>query len=72
MAIELPIMKHFEYGHLPEPMRAVSAKYHQMAHSLAAQFDPDDDVAELVTAMRKLLESKDAAVRSVLGRVKRT
>lgn len=70
MAIELPILKYFEYGHLPEPMRSVSAKYHNMAHSLAVNFDPDDDIAELVTAMRKLLESKDAAVRSVLGRGK--
>lgn len=70
--LDLPIMKYFEYGHLPEPMRSQSAMFCSIAEKLVANYQDGDDIAELVASLRKLLEAKDAAVRSILGRVKRT
>lgn len=69
--LDLPIMKYFAYEHLPEPMRSQSAKFKSIADGLIANYQEGDDIAELVVSLRKLLEAKDAAVRSILGRVKR-
>ena len=57
------ILKFFEYGHLPPYLQEVSRDYHTLAHTVA---DRGDDNAEKTVALRKLLESKDAAVRAVL------
>lgn len=59
-----PIMRYFEYGHLTrEPLREVS----QSAGDLAEKWDRElPDGAEKSTALRKLLEAKDAAVRAAL------
>ena len=58
-----PIMKFFAYGHLPENLKAVSKPYSDMAEHLYGALP---DSAEKSVALRKLLESKDAAVRAAL------
>lgn len=58
-----PIVKYFAHDHLPEPLRSVSEQF----HSLAVILDEDlPNGAEKSTALRKLLEGKDAAVRAAL------
>lgn len=58
-----PILQYFEYKHLPEFLQNVSKDFHDLAHKLAESHVPNP---ELSTALRKLLESKDCAVRSFL------
>ncbi|MGB0818088.1 MAG: hypothetical protein ACPGQQ_04190 [Candidatus Puniceispirillaceae bacterium] len=52
----------FEYEHLPEHLQAVSKPFCILAAELADL--PDNP--EKTTALRKLLEAKDCAVRAVL------
>jgi hypothetical protein len=59
------LLRYFEYDHLPEPLRMVSHSFYVLAHSVA-RLDSADG-AEQTTALRKLLEAKDCAVRSILG-----
>lgn len=61
--MENPILKYFEYQHLPDDLRRVSHKFYSLAHTLSARL-PNN--AETSTMLRKLLEAKDAAVRSAL------
>ncbi len=58
-----PIMKHFRYEHLPEKLQAVSIWFHQLAHEMSRTLPACE---ERSVALRKLLESKDAAVRAAL------
>lgn len=59
-----PIMKFFSYAHLPEgPLRECSERFAKLANELAQELKPS---AEAKVALRKLLESKDAAVRACL------
>lgn len=58
------ILKHFSYEHLPENLQVVSRPFHALAHHLVEL--PDMDGPELTVALRKLLESKDCAVRAAL------
>ncbi|KUF18474.1 hypothetical protein [Streptomyces silvensis] len=58
-----PILRYFEYGHLPEHLGAVSAPFADLAHRLVEALPSGP---ELSVALRKLLESKDAAVRAAL------
>ena len=58
-----PILRYFAFGHLPQPLRAVSEPFAVLAYSL---HDSLPDNAERRVALRKLLESKDAAVRAAL------
>jgi len=55
--------KLFEYAHLPNNLQDISAPFASLAllmlHSL-------EDGPELTTCLRKLLESKDCAVRQAL------
>lgn len=61
---ENTIFRYFTYDHLTRPsLRKVSRLFHDLAHDLDAQLP---DGPEKSTALRKLLESKDAAVRSAL------
>lgn len=60
------LLRYFSYSHLPEYLREVSAPFHDLAKRLAER--GSNDPAEASVALRKLLESKDAAVRSVLPR----
>jgi hypothetical protein len=56
-----PILQHFAYDHLPPgDVQETSRRFATLAMTIAMQFPP---TAELGTALRKLLEGKDAAVR---------
>lgn len=57
------MMKWFAFGHLPEPLQAVSLQFYEVAHSVCSLVDPGP---ERTVALRKLLEAKDAAVRAKL------
>ena len=57
-----PILQHFRYEHLPEHLQDVSRPFSVLAEDIARL--PRN--AESSTALRKLLEAKDAAVRAVL------
>ena len=58
------ILRYFPYDHLTRsPLRDVSKLFHDLAGTLDARLP---DGPEKSTALRKLLESKDAAVRSAL------
>lgn len=58
-----PVLVHFEFGHLPEDLAAVGKRFHALAWDLAGQFQGD----ELETALKKLVEVKDWAVRAALA-----
>ena len=57
-----PIMKYFEYTHLPEKLQEVSKPICQ----LAGLMDTMPDSAEKSAGLRKLLEAKDCFVRAAL------
>jgi hypothetical protein len=58
-----PIMKYFEYAHLPENLQAVSKPIGDLAKQLDASLP---DSAEKSAGLRKLLEAKDCLVRAAL------
>jgi len=60
------LLRYFRYDHLPAgPLRSTSMAYCELANVTAT--DPAcTDPAEQTVALRKLLEAKDAAVRSVI------
>jgi hypothetical protein len=59
----IPILKYFSYTHLPTHLLKISAGFANMAKFIV---DNCDAGPERTVALRKLLESKDAAVRSTL------
>ena len=59
-----PILRFFEYEHLPAGVLQDTSKFfHTLAHVIEAHLPTG---AEKAVALRKLLESKDAAVRAML------
>lgn len=58
-----PILRYFEYDHLPEKLKLVSEPFGLLAHQLALELP---HCPETSTALRKLLEAKDCAVRAAL------
>lgn len=58
------IMRFFAFMHLPDKLRPMSRKFAEMA--LTIMYESPNGSAERTTALRKLLESKDCAVRSLL------
>lgn len=58
------MLKWFEFGHLPEKLRAVSQPFGELAGRICETITPGP---ERTVALRKLLESKDAAVRAALN-----
>jgi hypothetical protein len=60
---EPDILRYFDHEHLPSPLREVSKACGDLAHEMV---DHLPDGAELRTGLRKLLEAKDAFVRSAL------
>ena len=58
----MELLRYFEYQHLPAHLQDVSKPFHDLAARLAATLP---DGSERTVAIRKLLEAKDAAVRSV-------
>ena len=57
------MLKWFAYEHLPEHLRAVSRSFCALAEKIVEEIQ---DGPERTVALRKLLESKDAAVRARL------
>jgi hypothetical protein len=58
-----PIMKYFEYKHLPEHLKAVSIDFWTLAQIVD---DSIPESAEKSAGLRKLLEAKDCIVRAAL------
>ncbi len=59
------IMQFFAYEHLPERLQAVSRPFGQMAADIVKTLPRNPERA---VALRKLLESKDAAVRALVAK----
>jgi len=57
------LLQFFRYSHLPAHLQAVSGPFGELAKLIVATL-PDNP--ERTTALRKLLEAKDCAVRAVL------
>ena len=58
------VLRYFQYGHLQDGFaKNISEQYSDLAHVMANGL-PEDP--ETTVALRKLLESKDAAVRAAL------
>lgn len=58
-----PIMKFFEYGHLPQHLQDVSKDICEVAKRMEAELPQN---AETSAGLRKLLEAKDCFVRSLV------
>lgn len=58
-----PIMRYFSYDHLPEKLKEISAPFCQLAEFVELTLPKNPETS---TALRKLLEAKDAAVRAGL------
>ncbi|MEE4210591.1 MAG: hypothetical protein V2I43_15160 [Parvularcula sp.] len=58
------ILKYFRFQHLPEHLQAISRPFGELAEQIADR--PNADGPETTVVLRKLLESKDAAVRAAL------
>lgn len=56
-----PLLRWFAYDHLPKQLQRTSAPFAEMAKNLCKALPAS---AERTVALRKLLESKDAAVRA--------
>lgn len=57
------LLRYFEYDHLPGELRVVAERFALTARWAAENLPPGP---ELTTALRKLLEAKDCAVRAAL------
>lgn len=57
------LLRFFRFDHLPANLQEVSRAFAELAHDCARR-SPNDP--ETSTALRKLLEAKDAAVRAAL------
>jgi hypothetical protein len=57
------LLQFFSYSHLPEKMKEVSKPFCELAEKMDQSL-PDNP--EKSTALRKLLEAKDCAVRSII------
>lgn len=63
MANQSPILRYFAFDHLPVKLQKVSEPFYVLAHIIENTVPAG---AEKSVALRKLLESKDAAVRASL------
>ena len=59
------LLQFFKFDHLPEKLQTVSRPFCELAEQLAKELPPNP---ETTTALRKLLEAKDSAVRSLIFR----
>ena len=62
--MEERMLKWFEFGHLPPHLQVTSSFFYDLACKLCATVPAGP---ERTVALRKLLESKDAAVRATLN-----
>jgi hypothetical protein len=60
-----PILQFFAHAHLPAHLAEVSRPFCEMAERIVATLPRN---AERTVALRKLLESKDAAVRAAVAK----
>lgn len=60
---EHELIKFFKYEHLPEKLQVISKPFGELARAIDATYPAG---AETTTALRKLLEAKDCAVRAHL------
>lgn len=60
---EEPMLRYFQTEHLPHDLKIVSAQFQKLAIGIAVTLPR---TPERTVALRKLLESKDAAVRAAL------
>lgn len=60
---EEPMLRWFAFGHLPTHLQAISSEFSDLARIIVVNIPRS---AERTVALRKLLESKDAAVRASL------
>jgi hypothetical protein len=60
------VLKFFAFAHLPERLQAISKPFAALA-SQVAWHGGEAGNPEVTVALRKLLEAKDAAVRSALN-----
>ncbi len=58
-----PIIKYFEYAHLPEHLQKISKSICEIAKEMDATIDSG---AEKSAGLRKLLEAKDCFVRALV------
>lgn len=58
-----PILQFFTYKHLPEHLQEVSKPFCELAEWMVNNLESNPETS---TALRKLLEAKDAAVRAKL------
>ena len=58
------LLQFFAYAHLPERLQAVSRPFGELANVIAETLPRNP---ERTTALRKLLESKDCAVRALVA-----
>jgi hypothetical protein len=63
IAANYPILRYFEYSHLPPDLQAVSRPFSELAHGVVRECF---DGPELRAGLRKLLEAKDCFVRANL------
>jgi hypothetical protein len=59
------IMQFFAYAHLPPTAQEISRPFGELAERMVAQLPRNP---ERTVALRKLLESKDAAVRAFIAK----
>jgi len=57
-----PMLQHFQFGHLPPELQAVSRPFCHAAYNVVRTLPRN---AERTAALRKLLEAKDCAVRAL-------
>ena len=58
-----PLMKYFQYDHLPEKLQKISKPVCEIALQMAKEISSND---EKTVGLRKLLEAKDCFVRAIL------
>jgi hypothetical protein len=58
------LLQFFTYDHLPERLQLVSKPFGQLAETIVAVLPRNP---ERTTALRKLLEAKDCAVRALVA-----
>lgn len=58
------ILQFFDFGHLPPHLQIVSVPFYNLAHFIARDLPRNP---ERTVALRKLLEAKDAAVRTLVA-----
>lgn len=56
-------LRHFEYKHLPEHLQKISKPFYEMAHMFS---NANPLSADMILALHKLLEAKDAMVRAFI------